>query len=115
MLKDIEALLNDGMTPEQLYTEAVRINEAKAAAKEKMEKKVADARDTMLNALNDYVEVLLGEKPDKELMKELDDSFKVFEESVKSFDKMLKSSKTKGLSNEDDAIWKFLKNIGAMG
>lgn len=113
MLKDIEALLNDGMTPEQLYTEAVRINEAKEAAKKKMEKKVDDARKGMLDGLYTYVEVVLGEKPDEKLTKELEESFKELEDMIKKYSSLTKPSKKS--TSDDDAIVKFLKSIGAMG
>ena len=109
MLKDIEALLNDGMTPEEIYQNALRITEAKTAAKKKIEKDIADARKSVIDSMSIYVEKMLGEKPDATLMKELNESLESFEEMIKKFNK---PSKT----DDDDALIKFfLKNIGAMG
>lgn len=113
MLKNIEALLNDGMTPEQLYAEAVRINEAKEAAKKKMDKKVEDARKNMLDGLYTYVEVVLGEKPDEKFIKEFEESFKELEDMIKKYSSLTKPSKKD--TSDDEAINRFLKYIGAMG
>ena len=113
MTKDIEKLLNAGLTPEKIYAEASRIAEAKAAAAEKAKKNVADKRTAVLKALDDYTSVIIGAPMTPELHKELDDSLKFIESTVKAVDEKLKNKtvqKTSSKSKSDDEILSdFLK------
>lgn len=115
MTKDIEKLLNAGMTPEKIYAEASRIAEAKAAAAEKAEKNVADKRAAVLKALDDYTSAIIGAPMTPELHKELDDSLKYLESTVKAVDEKIKNKtlqKTSSKSKSDDEIlFDFLKAL----
>ena len=61
MYKDIEKMLSDGMSPEKIYQEALRISEAKDAAAAKIKKeKIAETRGELLTAIGKYTEAVSG-------------------------------------------------------
>ena len=71
MYKDIEKMLEDGMTPEKLYQEALRIVEAKNAAAARINKeKIAKARGELLTAVGNYTEAVTGKEVDKKFMED---------------------------------------------
>ena len=113
MTKDIEKLLNEGMTPEKIYAEASRIAEAKAAAAKKAEKNVAEKRAAVLKALDDYTSIIIGAPMTPELHKEFDDSLKTIEASIKSVNKKIAEKQTKKTSakSDDEILLDFLKNL----
>ncbi len=128
MINDIERMLDNGSTPESIYQEALRIVEAKNAAKVKMKKNINDARDKAIVAFLKYVEVLTGEKVPASEVERIKRNFAEVEEDIESMmmafspnkrkDKDAVDSAYKTEKNdkqkEQDAIQKFLKDIGAL-
>lgn len=139
MINDIEKMLDNGSTPESIYQEALRIVEAKNAAKIKMMKKnIDDARDNAIKAFLKYVEVLTGEKVPASEVERIKREFAEIQEDIESMmtalspnkreDKDAAGSSTYRLKKntspigdakndkekERDAIQKFLKDIGAL-
>lgn len=131
MINDIERMLDNGSTPESIYQEALRIVEAKNAAKVKMKKNIDDARDNAIKAFLKYVEVLTGGKVSASEVERIKSEFAEIQEDIESMmgafspddpiyklklDK--KAKPTKDVKNdkekERDAIQEFLKNIGAL-
>jgi len=114
---DIERMLENGSTPESIYQEALRIVEAKNAAKAKMKKNIDDARDNAIKAFLKYVETLTGEKVSVSEVERLKRGFAEIEKELESM-VGLKTEPFKPLKNdkqkEQDAIQKFLKDIGAL-
>ena len=71
MYKDIEKMLADGMTPEKIYQEALRIAEAKNAATAKIkQEKIAKTRGALLTAIGNYTEAVTGSTIDKKFMED---------------------------------------------
>ncbi len=128
MINDIERMLDNGSTPESIYQEALRIVEAKNAAKVKMKKNINDARDKAIVAFLKYVEVLTGEKVPASEVERIKRNFAEVEEDIESMmmafspnkrkDKDAVDSAYKTEKNdkqkEQDAIQKYLKDIGAL-
>ena len=112
MYKDIEKMLDEGMTPEKLYQEALRIVEAKnaATAKQKQEK-IGKARGELLTALGNYTEAVIGKPVDKKFMEDTAKILISIEDNAEKKDKN-KSKVRKELSDEEK-IEKFLKLLGA--
>lgn len=138
MINDIERMLDNGSTPESIYQEALRIVEAKNAAKVKMKKNIDDARDNAIKAFLKYVEVLTGEKVPASEVERIKREFAEIQEDIESMMSVFSPNKreekdavesstyrlkkntnpiedTKNdMSKEQDAIQKFLKDIGAL-
>lgn len=115
MINDIERMLENGSTPESIYQEALRIVEAKNAAKAKMKKNIDDARDNAIKAFLKYIEVLTGEKAPISEVERVKREFAEIEEDIESMMaadvkpfKDIKNDK----ANDQDAIQKFLKDFG---
>ena len=123
MFKDIEKLLAD-FTPEEIYAEAMRIEEAKKAAEEKRaaeaakknEEEVDAARKAVLDAFNAYTLALVGEEIPDTLRKDFEDTLKSYELLVKTFYKAAtrEENKAESASTDDETLNKFLKEFGLM-
>jgi len=117
MINDIERMLDNGSTPESIYQEALRIVEAKNAAKVKMKKNIDDARDNAIKAFLKYVEALTGEKVPASEVERVKREFAEIEKDIESMMESnigpFKDIKTDA-SKEHDSIQKFLKDIGAL-
>ena len=130
MINDIERMLDNGSTPESIYQEALRIVEAKNAAKAKMKKNIDDARDNAIKAFLKYVEVLTGEKVSASEVERIKHEFDEIQEEIEFMMEQERKDKdaagsstyrlkkntnpTTDVSKEQDAIQKFLKDIGAL-
>lgn len=112
MVKDIEKLLAEGATPEQIYEEALRVVEAKSAAAEKMEQEKKNKREAAVSAVIEYMELLTGEKVSDFMKKQLEVGFDEIEEFIESTSKLVKKAETR--STDDDKLTEFLRSIGAM-
>ena len=111
MVKDIEKLLAEGATPEQIYQEALRVVEAKSAAAKKMEQEKKNKREAAMSTMIEYMELLTGEKVTDFMKKQLEIAFDEIEELIKSTSKLAKKTETK---SDDDKLTEFLRSIGAM-
>ena len=119
--EDIEKMLDDGVTPEKLYQEALRIVEAKNAAKAKIrEENVTKLRVNLLTAIANYVEAVTEKPIDKDFLKDTEDLLKEIEKSVikislkKEGNPPQKKCKCKSQMTDDEKLIEFLKAIGAM-
>ena len=124
MFKDIEKLLAD-FTPEEIYAEAMRIEEAKKAAEEKKaaeaakknEEKIDAARKAVVDAFDAYTKALVGEEIPDTVRKDLEDTLKSYELLVKTFSsKSTREDKKAGSASatDDETLKKFLKEFGLM-
>ena len=121
MYKDIERLLSFGATPEKIYQEALRIEEAKKAAAEKAkEMKYAESRTELLAAIANYVEAVTQKPIDKDFLRDTEDLLKEIEKrtikiSLKKEEvPQEKKCKCKSQKTDDEKLIEFLKIIGAM-
>ena len=121
MYKDIERLLSFGATPEKIYQEALRIEEAKKAAAEKAkEMKYAESRTELLAAIANYVEAVTQKPIDKDFLRDTEDLLKEIEKrtikiSLKKEDvPQEKKCKCKCQKTDDEKLIEFMKIIGAM-
>jgi len=110
MVKDIEKLLAEGATPEQIYQEALRVVEAKSAAAKKMEQE-KKKREAAMSTMIEYMELLTGEKLTDFMKKQLEITFDEIEELMESTSKLAKKAETK---SDDNKLTEFLRSIGAM-
>lgn len=123
MYKDIEKLLAD-LTPEEIYAEAMRIDEAKKAAEEKKaaeaakknEEEISAARKAIVDAFGVYTKTLVGDEIPDTVKKDLEDTLKGYELIVKTFDnKSTREDKKAGSTpTDDETLHKFLKEFGLM-
>ena len=123
MYKDIEQMLDEGMTPEKLYQEALRIVEAKNAAAARINKeKIMKTRTDLLAAIINYVEAVTQKPIDKDFLKDTEDLLRGIEKNVvkislkKEEVPQEKKCKCKCSSQktDDEKLIEFLKLIGAM-
>ena len=117
MYKDIEKMLDEGMTPEKLYQEALRIVEAKNAAAAKLNKeKIAKTRGALLTAIGEYTQAVTGKDVDKKFM---EDTAKILIEIEKNAEAEPCKTKDKcrckkePTTTDDEKLINFLKIIGA--
>lgn len=76
----LEALLNSGRTPEDIYKMAKEINSAKKTAEqEKKKKEITRARGDMLKGIDLWLYALIGEHMSEECMEDLIGYFMNFE------------------------------------
>ena len=115
MYKDIEKMLDNGMTPEKLYQEALRIVEVKNAATAKLNKeKVAKARGDLLTAIGNYTEAVAGKPVDKKFMEDTAKILISIEDNVdKKCNNKSKECKCKKERTDEEKIFDFLKWLGA--
>lgn len=112
MYKDIEKMLDEGITPEKLYQEALRIVEAKnAAAAKQNEEKINKARGELLTAIGKYTEAVIGKPIDKKFMEDTAKILISIEDNAKK-KSSLKARPKKELTDEEK-IEKFLRLLGA--
>lgn len=121
MYKDLEKILAAGATPEKIYQEALRIEEAKKAAEAKAkEMKYAEVRKELLAAIANYVEAITQKPIDKDFLRDTEDLLKEIEKSVvkislkKEDNPPQKKCKCKSQMTDDEKLIEFLKTIGAM-
>ena len=121
MYKDLEKILAAGATPEKIYQEALRIEEAKKAAEAKIkETKNAEVRTQLLAAIANYVEAVTQKPIDKDFLKDTEDLLKEIEKSVTKFSlkkeeiPQEKKCKCKSQMTDDEKLIEFMKLIGAM-
>ena len=121
MYKDLEKILAAGATPEKIYQEALRIEEAKKAAEAKArETKNAEVRGDLLAAIANYVEAVTQKPIDKGFLKDTEDLLKEIEKSAikisfkKEGNPPEKKCKCKSQMTDDEKLIEFLKTIGAM-
>ena len=121
MYKDIEKLLAAGATPEKIYQEALRVEEAKKAAEAKVkEAKNAEVRKELLAAIANYVEAVTQKPIDKDFLKDTEDLLKEIEKSAikvslkKEDNPKEKRCKCRSQMTDDEKLIEFMKLIGAM-
>ena len=121
MYKELEKILAAGASPEKIYQEALRIEEAKkAAAKKAEEMKYAEPRKQLIAAVANYVEVVTQKPIDKDFLKDTEDLLKEIEKSTvkislkKEDNPPEKKCKCKSQMTDDEKLIEFLKTIGAM-
>lgn len=109
-MDEILTLLKAGKTPESIYEDALAA--VAQMNKEKNDKKIAEARDTVVKALDSYIYALSGEhvptteaKNLEELLKEIEDMFLPINKEKST---MNKSKKKK---TDDEIMNDFLKAI----
>ena len=112
MYKDIEKMLDEGMTPENMYQEALRIVEARNAAAAKVnQEKIAKARGELLTAIGNYTEAVIGKPVDKKFMEDTAKRLISIEDNAEKKDK--NKSKVRRELSDEEKIEKFLKLLGA--
>jgi regulator of RNase E activity RraB len=106
----IETLLDDGMTPEQIYQQALRIAEAKKATTEKIAAEKNKAADNVVNALSKYLEIMCGVPVNDKEKAEI----KAYMNELEGIVKVALPTATKEKSNKgaDQALADFLKSMG---
>lgn len=118
MYNEIKNLLDAGMTPEAVYQEALRMQEARNAAKVKLEeKKIAEARKKLKDSLTEYVELILNDKVTEDFRKELEENLKQIEGFALHMRKEAEKEETQKKpqkKNGEEKIVDFLRSIGAM-
>lgn len=114
MYRDIEKMLDDGMTPEKLYQEALRIVEAKNAAAAKVNKeKIAKARGALLTAAGNYVEAVTGKEVSKKFMEDIAKNlFAIEDKAEKKCDHKSEGCKCKKEPTDEEKLIQFMKWLG---
>ena len=110
--EDIEKMLDDGVTPEKIYQEALRIVEAKNTAKAKIKKEnVAKARGTLITAIGEYVQAVTEKDVDKKF---IEDTMKILISIEHDADRKCetKECKCKKELTDEDKLIRFLKELG---
>ena len=114
MYKDIEKMLDEGMTPEKLYQEALRIVEAKNAATARINKeKIAKARGALLTAIGNYTEAVTGKSVDKKFMEDTAKILISIEDNTGKKCETKEKCKCKKELTDDEKLIAFLREIGA--
>ena len=115
MFKDIEKMLAAGATPETIYQEALRIEEAKKAAEAKAkESKNAEARAKLITEIANYAEAITGESIDKKFLKDTEDLLKEIEKSANLICEKENKCKKKTEKSDDEKLIEFMKMLGAL-
>jgi hypothetical protein len=124
LFKDLEKILATGATPEKIYQEALRIEEAKKAAETKVkEARNAEVRKELLAAIANYVEAVTEKPIDKDFLKDTEDLLKEIEKGAMKIslkkegnppEKKKCDCKCKSQKTDDEKLIEFLKIIGAM-
>ena len=124
MFKDLEKMLEAGATPEKIYQEALRIEEAKKTAAARINKEKVDAaREKLLAAIANYVEAVTQKPIDKGFLKDTEDLLKEIEKSAIKIsfkkegnppEKKKCDCKCKSQKTDDEKLIEFLKTIGVM-
>ena len=112
MCNDIEKMLDNGMTPEKIYQEALRIVEARNAATAKInQEKIAKRRGELLTAIGNYTEAVIGKPVDKKFMEDTAKVLISIEDNAENKDK--NKSKVRRELSDEEKFEKFLKILGA--
>ena len=122
MFNDLEKMLAAGATPEKIYQEALRIEEAKKAAEIKaQEMKNAEVRGELLAAIANYVEAVTQKPIDKSFLKDTEDLLKEIEKGAMKISLKKKEAESPQekkckckCKSDDEKLIEFLKLIGAM-
>ena len=109
-MDEILTLLKAGKTPESIYEDALAAVDQ--MNREKNDKKIAEARDTVVKALDSYIYALSGEhvstaeaKNLEELLKEIEDMFLPINKEKSTI------NKSKKKKTDDEIMNDFLKTI----
>lgn len=107
------------MTPEAMYQEALRMEEARNTAKARLEKeKIEKARKKLKDSLTEYVELILNDKVTEDFGKELEENLKQIEgfalHMKKEAEKEEPGKRPQKKKNDEEKIFDFLRSIGAM-
>jgi len=109
-MDEILTLLKAGKTPESIYEDALAA--VAQMNKEKNDKKIAEARDTVVKALDSYIYAISGEhvptaeaKNLEELLKEIEDMFLPINKEKSTI------NKSKKKKTDDEIMNDFLKTI----
>lgn len=114
MYNDIKKLLDEGASPEKIYQEALRIEEAKKAATAKLNKeKIAKARGTLLTAIGEYTQAVSGKEVDKKFMEDTAKILIEIEKGAEAGYKTKEKCRCKKEPTDDEKLIDFLKIIGA--
>ena len=119
-MTEIEKMIAAGMTPEEIYKQAVSAKQKSDAAaeenkrKEEMRAKLAEQRKALIKEFNKYIEIINGEKPDNRIMNQFNKELKELEDLMLNEEKPEVKVKVKKYSDKEaDAILdKFLKDLG---
>ena len=115
MFKDIEKMLDEGMTPEKLYQEALRIVEAKnAAAARENKEKITKAKVELLKAMKSYVEAVTGKPMDTDFLKSVEKELDRVEQLVNLKPAEKKCQCKNNTKSDEEKIADFMRIIGAL-
>lgn len=118
-MTEIEKMIAAGMTPDEIYKQAVSAKQkALAAAEENKRKterraKLAEQRKAFIKEFDKYVEVISGEKLDNRIINQFNKELKELEDLILNEEKPEVKVQMKYSDKEADAILnKFLKDLG---
>lgn len=109
-MDEILTLLKAGKTPESIYEDALAA--VAQMNKEKNDKKIAEARDTIVKALDSYIYALSGEHVSTAEAKNLEELLKEIEGMFLPINKEKSTmNKSKKKKTDDEIMNDFLKTI----
>lgn len=109
-MDEILTLLKAGKTPESIYEDALAA--VAQMNKEKNDKKIAEARDTIVKALDSYIYALSGEHVSTAEAKNLEELLKETEGMFLPINKEKSTiNKSKKKKTDDEIMNDFLKTI----
>lgn len=109
-MDEILTLLKAGKTPESIYQDALAAVDQ--MNREKNNKKIAEARDTVVKALDSYIYALSGEHVSTAEAKNLEELLKEVESMFLPIDKEKSTiNKSKKKKTDDEIMNDFLKTI----
>lgn len=109
-MDEILTLLKAGKTPESIYEDALAA--VAQMNKEKNDKKIAEARDTVVKALDSYIYALSGEHVPTAEAKNLEELLKEIESMFLPINKEKSTmNKSKKKKTDDEIMNDFLKTI----
>lgn len=118
-MTEIEKMIAAGMTPEEIYKQAVSAKQKSDAAaeenkrKEERQAKLAEQRKAFIKEFDKYVEVISGEKLDNRTINQFNKELKELEDLILNEEKPEVKVQMKYSDKEADAILnKFLKDLG---
>lgn len=109
-MDEILTLLKAGKTPESIYQDALAAVDQ--MNREKNDKKIAEARDTIVKALDSYIYALSGEHVSTAEAKNLEELLKEIESMFLPINKEKSTmNKSKKKKTDDEIMNDFLKTI----
>lgn len=109
-MDEILTLLKAGKTPESIYEDALAA--VAQMNREKNDKKIAEARDTVVKALDSYIYALSGEHVSTAEAKNLEELLKEIESMFLPINKEKSTiNKSKKKKTDDEIMNDFLKTI----